>query len=512
MCEYDATVDRRGLSLNLAGRNSGGGVCRNCTGHTAGYNCEMCAPGYYRTPDLGRTADCLKCNCSGPGVLDGTCDGDNNAQCVCKKNTEGYYCDRCKSGFFGLDASNPDGCAPCACDQAGSMVGLAECSDEAACACKVLTSSHSCADCMDGTYGLSSDNIFGCTFCSCAVGGSFHPLSCHKGKGRCDCRPGLEGKHCDRLITSQCLPSLHTTLQYEAEEGKWNNFRTPFAFNQTEFPEFTSFGYVILQGGSQESIQVTADVTRNGMYRVVSRYVLQGSSDSTVEVLVEGTSGEQTVDVSLQSGSGSGSVFVSAYASGGELMLTSGRWQVTLTYTGSSRLLVDHVILLPDVYYNPSILQTLVPHICSVGQNVDMCRRYTYPSLDEYSKQSASTGAVSPAPFAGKLLAPITNTLRQIVLMFNGLSTDGDYALVVSYYSQLDHSQQVGVVVESDLTDSGVVDLVPCTYTFGCRQVATQSGKVVEFAVRGSGEAVVTLSLPLGDRVNDPLLIVRRDQ
>ena len=83
-----------------------------------------------------------------------------------------------------------------------------------------------------------------------------------------------------------------------------------------------------------------------------------------------------------------------------------------------------------------------------------------------YSIQSASTGTVSPTPFAGKLMAPITSRLRQIILklVFNGLDTVGDYALIVSYYCQLNHSQQLQVSVESNVTDSGVLNLFPCTY------------------------------------------------
>ena len=505
VCEYDETVDQRSLSLNMAGEYRGGGVCHNCSGHTTGHNCEICAPRYYRTPDIPKTADCLKCNCSGAGVLDGTCDGDNNGQCTCKKNVEGYYCDRCKSGSFGLDANNPDGCTPCACDQSGSVVGLAECSEEAICACKALTSSQNCADCMLGTYGLSADNILGCRFCSCDIGGSIQPVDCNKEQGACDCRPGMTGKQCDAPATGTCLPALHTTLRYETEEGKWNNFKTAFGFNETEFPGFTFFGYVILGGDSQDSIQVTTDVPKNGKYRVVLKYLfVNESSDATAEVLVYGTSGRQTGDIALLSGNST------SFASSGEFSLTSGTWEVMVLYTGSSRLLVDHVILLPDTYYNPTIIQTPVPDICTVGVEHEKCRLYTYPSLDLYSSQSASTGAVSPTPFAGKLMAPITSRLRQIILVFNGLDTIGAYALIVSYYSQLNHSQQMQVSVESDVTDSGVLNLLPCTYTFGCREVATLSGEVVEFAVRGSGEAVVTLSLPFGDEISNSLFMVKR--
>jgi hypothetical protein len=312
----------------------------------------------------------------------------------------------------------------------------------------------------------------------------------------------MTGKHCDAPATGTCLPSLHTTLRYEAEEGKWNNFKTAFAFSEDEFPGFTFFGYVILGGDSQDSIQVTTDVPRNGKYQVVLKYLLvNGSSDATAKVLVNDTVGRQTSEIDLKSGNGT------SYSASGEFSLAAGMWEVTVVYTGSSRLLVDHVILLPEVYYRPTILETPVPDICTVGVQHEKCQLYTYPSLDLYASQSAITGTSSPTPFAGKLMAPITSRFRNIILVFNGLDTIGFYALIISYYSQLNHSQQLEVIVESEVSDGGVLNLLPCTYTFGCREVATLAGEVVEFAVRGSGEAVVTLSLPVGDEISNSLFI-----
>lgn len=35
--------------------------------------------------------------------------------CICKNNVGGRYCDECRSGFYNLDFSNPDGCSECYC-------------------------------------------------------------------------------------------------------------------------------------------------------------------------------------------------------------------------------------------------------------------------------------------------------------------------------------------------------------------------------------------------------------
>lgn len=34
--------------MDVHGQYIGGGVCLNCTQHTTGINCEMCADGYFR--------------------------------------------------------------------------------------------------------------------------------------------------------------------------------------------------------------------------------------------------------------------------------------------------------------------------------------------------------------------------------------------------------------------------------------------------------------------------------
>lgn len=60
----------------------------------------------------------LACNCDSDGSVNGgVCDGYDDptvgmiaGQCRCKENVEGHRCDRCKSGFFGLSASDPQGC------------------------------------------------------------------------------------------------------------------------------------------------------------------------------------------------------------------------------------------------------------------------------------------------------------------------------------------------------------------------------------------------------------------
>lgn len=58
------------------------------------------------------------CDCDPDGSQNGgMCDSHTDpslgmvgGQCRCKANVEGPRCDKCKTGFFGLSADNPQGC------------------------------------------------------------------------------------------------------------------------------------------------------------------------------------------------------------------------------------------------------------------------------------------------------------------------------------------------------------------------------------------------------------------
>lgn len=60
-CYYDENVARRNLSLNIHGKYIGGGVCINCTGNTAGINCETCIDGFFRPKGVKYAFSFIKC-------------------------------------------------------------------------------------------------------------------------------------------------------------------------------------------------------------------------------------------------------------------------------------------------------------------------------------------------------------------------------------------------------------------------------------------------------------------
>lgn len=90
-----------------------------CKPNFQGTHCELCAPGFYgpgcqresspgpgsipsQSPGVRPLCDLLlsaACQCSSPGVVDGTCDRDSG-QCMCRTGFEGAACDRCAPGYF----------------------------------------------------------------------------------------------------------------------------------------------------------------------------------------------------------------------------------------------------------------------------------------------------------------------------------------------------------------------------------------------------------------------------
>ncbi|KAK0139233.1 Laminin subunit beta-3 [Merluccius polli] len=250
-CRFDQAV------YEASGRQSGG-VCERCMHHTTGQQCEQCAPGYQPNPrsTMDQPDACTRCVCSAEGAVDGGQCDDVSGSCRCKANVEGSRCDRCKSGFYGLNASNPQGCTECSCSPDGSsssqcdlLTGQCSChshfhgltcdrcftghwkpvwasgcescgcdptnslSDSCdqwtgQCKCRAGFGGRTCTECPDNTYG---DPLIGCQSCGCSVEGII-PGGCDKKTGVCVCRLGVTGPRCDMCSRGHCdsFPTCET--------------------------------------------------------------------------------------------------------------------------------------------------------------------------------------------------------------------------------------------------------------------------------------------------------------
>ncbi|XP_007935855.1 laminin subunit gamma-2 [Orycteropus afer afer] len=153
-------------------RQTGNGFrCLNCNDNTDGIHCERCKEGFYRQTERDR---CLPCNCNSKGSLSARC--DSSGRCSCKPGVTGNRCDQCLPGFHMLTNA---GCtadqrfldSKCDCDPAG-IVGPC---DNSRCVCKPAVTGERCDRCRPGYYHLDAGNPEGCTQCFCYG----HSASCH---------------------------------------------------------------------------------------------------------------------------------------------------------------------------------------------------------------------------------------------------------------------------------------------------------------------------------------------
>uniref|UniRef100_A0A673BIA3 Laminin, alpha 1 n=1 Tax=Sphaeramia orbicularis TaxID=375764 RepID=A0A673BIA3_9TELE len=203
-CECNGNVD-----ISEAGHcDTVTGECLRCLGNTGGHHCEVCRPGYYG--DAIYEKNCRECRCDVVGAVSGVCDV-TTGQCVCQENVTGRTCDRCQSGFFGLQSGR--GCQACGCSQWGSL--SESCDNEGRCQCVVGVAGDKCDHCSHGYYGFHGDGCKGShsehthththTSCDCnrTAGSSAH--QCNLTSGQCPCREGFSGRSCD-----QCAPGHHS--------------------------------------------------------------------------------------------------------------------------------------------------------------------------------------------------------------------------------------------------------------------------------------------------------------
>lgn len=177
-------------------------VCTNCPAGTTGKRCELCDDGFFGDPlgSNGPVRRCRPCQCNDnidPNAV-GNCDRTTGECLKCIYNTAGFYCDRCKEGFYGSAlASNPaDKCKPCSCSPFGTVNQQKSCNQVTGqCECLPHVTERDCSACVPGFYNLHSGH--GCERCDCNSVGSSSGL-CDLRSGQCECQPGVTGRRCER--------------------------------------------------------------------------------------------------------------------------------------------------------------------------------------------------------------------------------------------------------------------------------------------------------------------------
>ncbi|NXY84481.1 LAMA1 protein, partial [Alcedo cyanopectus] len=170
-CYYNQSIADQKRSLDIHGQYVGGGVCLNCTQHTAGINCETCADGYFRPLKVSPYEDhpCYPCGCDPVGSVSSDCVKDEHhpdtqhgawpGQCRCREGYAGEKCGGCAFGYRGYPH-----CQRCNCSLRGSL-NDDPCTQP--CLCKEHVEGENCDVCKPGFYHLQERNPQGCTECFC---------------------------------------------------------------------------------------------------------------------------------------------------------------------------------------------------------------------------------------------------------------------------------------------------------------------------------------------------------
>ncbi|XP_038125931.1 laminin subunit gamma-1 [Cyprinodon tularosa] len=177
-------------------------VCTNCPSGTTGKRCELCDDGFFGDPlgQNGPVRACRACQCNGntdPNAV-GNCNRENGECLKCIYNTDGFFCDRCKDGYYGnaLAPSPADKCKPCSCSPLGTVDQQTSCLQVTGqCPCLPNVAQRDCSACLPGFFNLQSGS--GCERCNCNPIGSSSG-ECDIITGQCECQPGITGMHCDR--------------------------------------------------------------------------------------------------------------------------------------------------------------------------------------------------------------------------------------------------------------------------------------------------------------------------
>ncbi|CAI9728190.1 laminin subunit alpha-like [Octopus vulgaris] len=476
------------IPCNCSDSGSEGQTCNQATGRCLcrrnfqGFKCDQCKRNYYKYPQ------CIVCDCNPAGAVQvagqplGDCGLTNERRCRCKARVTGEKCNMCKQGFWGLDIQHKEGCAECQCSSAGTTGGFNDCDWRSGqCLCKPSVTGRMCSACLRGTYNLQRNNPFGCDACNCNIGGSIN-IGCQHNIGQCNCKPGIEGVKCDRPQRGFYFPTLHQH-KYEFEDGsQYGGGKAIFAFNEGDFPEFSWRGYAIMSS-KQRELLVNVMVRRPILCRIIIRYF--NKQRQTVHGTVSVINNEQKIDIMYRPSNKPELTKLSDFAI--PFVLNPGQW--ALSFKADQEILLDYFVLIPQQYYEPTVLQHQVSRQCRIPMDNEPCQHYQYPSLENYPTVKAEDMSVIastlPKPLQHLSNATILNEfgIPKLLLMHSELQSTlsfsarvnnyADYYLIINYFNPTEGRQHPTLSVTSSDNQVGEVKPYYCPYSSMCRQVVT---------------------------------------
>ncbi|XP_021350179.1 laminin subunit alpha-like isoform X1 [Mizuhopecten yessoensis] len=492
------------------------GQCE-CAPTFEGLMCNRCKEGFYNYPN------CEECNCNPAGAkeipgypLGGCGVVTRGLLCECKEKVMGRICDQCQPGYYNLNRNNPQGCqelpfrGSCECHAPGTMSGLSNCDPiDGQCMCKTNAGGRRCDRCQDGFYGLSDENTFGCVECNCDMGGSASAV-CDSRTGQCRCKPRVRGKRCESPDTLHFFPSLQQLI-YEIEDGKTpEGSHIRYGFDQEIFHNFSWRGYAILTH-LQPEVLMDVIVTRPSLYRIIYRfenlnaYTVKGVVTVTPQSVADD---KQTSDVLFVHSEMPQFVTVGTTSGVKDFVLNPGRW--TISIKSPDLLLLDYMVLVPQAYYEATVLQQPVTRPCTIPDDDGPCLYYNYPDLSHFPAVSGENGYTIDSD--GNVVPTQVFSDRDILneLDLDGLAKldrnqnslnmnlavpdPGQYIIVVNYFALSNTTQDLNVTIRTAEGDYlGTVSLSNCKYSVLCREVLKDLSSMPALTfINGTAQIILT--------------------
>lgn len=491
------------------------GECK-CKPNFAGLNCDRCKPNFYMYQ-----YKCVECNCNPAGAVQvhgqplGGCGVTGSRQCRCKDRVIGRTCDTCKPGFWNLDVQNPLGCIHCQCNPDGTIGEIDMCNEKTGqCVCKPAVTGRKCGQCSVGTYKFERRNPYGCRACACNLGGSVS-IDCDKTTGRCQCKPRIEGDRCDTPERGYYFPSLYQH-KYEIEDGyQPGGGKAHFAFNEHEFPAFSWKGYAIMSV-KQPKVIIDVDIKRPTLHRIVVRYVNKEHRTIRGQITITPKAQIEMVQMaSITFKPASIPRWTKLIDFGSTFVMDPGQWMLSISTPPG--LLLDYLVLLPQQYYEASILQYQIKRKCTVAADKGPCLHYTYLRIPHHP--TATYRDAYTTEFGRREKAKdLQNSTILNDLKVNGMALiddnsqpkirfdlevpiPGRYALLINYFNPTQDNRYMKQMLHITTTDdqSGSIELYDCPYTSMCRQIVKQGKTVI--AVFDIAARIFTVTLK-ADRVH----------
>ncbi|XP_066931784.1 laminin subunit alpha-like [Clytia hemisphaerica] len=461
------SCDRRG-SFTLTCRSTDG-QCP-CLRNYAGRACGQCQIGFFDFPY------CRSCNCHSAGIVvtketPTGCYRKNPDRCDCKQNVEGSTCNRCKVNYYNMQLDNPLGCTACNCSTFGSIRGAGTCHREnGQCICQPNVIGRRCDTCKDGFYVVKRDKVFSCQPCLCSSGGSLHGV-CDKVTGQCKCKPKVGGLKCDKEEEGgYYLPSIGQYI-FSADDI------VPHAPHEF-FGDFDG----ALVNGSFASRRVSFNVTeKEQTFYIMVYYSL--TSHISPRIDLEFSKDEKILPVTnyLKAKEFQQPTLDIIRDNNSYLMtnLTQGLWHLQLILYKS--FILNQITMVPIEQISKQKVSKSINNPCTISDGRRYCSMYTYFELsnvgavliqgEELSNDGADLFDLEKYRGANIDGAVKLSMSKGLAYSLYDARPEPFYVVIQYLNTDLNSSMVELSILNRGITQKGTVELFPCIYAFGCRQV-----------------------------------------